>query len=397
MKKNYTVSDFVIERDGFHIGGQAYRSKKREKGLVPVILSHGFMNGARETRPMAIALAKAGYAAFIYEFVGGSFGKMSDGEITDMTISTEIADLRAVMDYVKGLDYTDETELVLAGCSQGGFVSGLTAARFPGEIKKLILYYPALCIPDDCRAGSNMGLTYDPENIPDLIEGSGPFKLSGNFPREMMDVNAIEEVSSFPGEILLIAGQHDPIVNYDYMVKLVAAVLMKREKMRLSEAGISFFPLQDGGHGFNRFEYEWAKKRTVSWLRGLDEVLTIHVDIQGVETEHIGKKTITTIPFGAECANEFFNGTALPGSKDVQQRKYGKIQELKADYVMEGSDYREEECRIHIINRDTGNGWVPFVETDSEALSFLNRQQCVTIAEGGPSGLIIHILANPNL
>ncbi len=394
MKRKYSVSDFQLKRDGFTIGGRMYRSKKQETGLVPVILCHGFMAGVLETEPYAKALAKAGYCSFVFEFAGGSRGLLSTGKSTDMTISSEIKDLEAVMAYVKSLDFVDYDKLVIGGGSQGGFVSGFTAAKHPDEVKKLILLYPALCIPDDCRAGQNFDMVYDPKNIPDEIHGKF-VTLSGNYPREMLEVDPIDVISSFPGEVLLTCGVKDPIVNYSYMTKLTEAFLSKRGKTRLSDAGISFFPVQDAEHGFKEQEQAWVNTRILNWLKGLTEALTVHVEILGADTRNFGVHSLTVIPFDAECSGEFFTGKSRPGSKDVQKRTMGKVRELKADYWMDGEDYTGAKCAVHVINRDVGSGWQPFVETDSEALSFLNRSPKVTIAEGSPSGLVIHILADP--
>ena len=56
MKKKYTVSGFEITRDEFTLGGRMYRTKKKEQGLVPVILCHGFMSAAPLVEPYAKAL-----------------------------------------------------------------------------------------------------------------------------------------------------------------------------------------------------------------------------------------------------------------------------------------------------------------------------------------------------
>lgn len=55
------------------------------------------------------------------------------------------------------------------GCSQGGFVSGMTAAQLKEQIRGLIMFYPALCIPDDARKGHMMFSEFDPQNIPDTF------------------------------------------------------------------------------------------------------------------------------------------------------------------------------------------------------------------------------------
>ena len=38
------------------------------------------------------------------------------------------------------------------------------------EVKKLVLYYPALSIPDDARKGSMLGAEFSGEEIPDSFK-----------------------------------------------------------------------------------------------------------------------------------------------------------------------------------------------------------------------------------
>lgn len=49
-----------------------------------------------------------GYVAFTFDFCGGSAmcGK-SDGKTTEMSVLTETKDLKAVIEYVRNLSYTD--------------------------------------------------------------------------------------------------------------------------------------------------------------------------------------------------------------------------------------------------------------------------------------------------
>ena len=84
---------------------------------------------------------------------GQSRQTASDGKSTDMTITTQVQDLAAVKNFILQQTYADAERLVLLGVSQGGFVSGLAAAADPDMVKKLIMIFPALCIPDDARRG----------------------------------------------------------------------------------------------------------------------------------------------------------------------------------------------------------------------------------------------------
>ena len=101
------------------------------------------------------------------------------------------------------------------GCSQGGFVSALTAAKHPGLVDKLVLFYPALCIPDDARAGKMMFARFDPQNVPEIVN-CGPMKLGRCYVKDVIDMDPIEEIKSYFGPVLIVHGTKDRIVKPDY-------------------------------------------------------------------------------------------------------------------------------------------------------------------------------------
>ena len=180
LKKNNTVEPFTesvfeCNRGDLTIRGTEYRPEG--ENLPVAIVCHGFMAWQDTVRQYAKELARMGYCAYCFDFCGGSVMKKgkSDGETTDMSVLTEVQDLEAVITYVQSLPYTG-SELLLMGCSQGGFVSALVAAKHPELVNKLVLFYPALCIPDDARAGKMMFAKFDPKNIPECIN-CGPMKL----------------------------------------------------------------------------------------------------------------------------------------------------------------------------------------------------------------------------
>ena len=123
-----TESEFSCKRDGLLIRGTEYRPAG--DNLPAAIVSHGFMANQDTVRHYALHLAKQGYAAYCFDFNGGSvMGSRSEGRTTDMSVLTEVEDLEAVIDYVTQLPCVGGAGTLLMGCSQGGFVSALTAAR----------------------------------------------------------------------------------------------------------------------------------------------------------------------------------------------------------------------------------------------------------------------------
>ena len=213
-----SVSTFECRRDGLTIRGTEYRPKGEK--LPAAIVSHGFMANQDTVREYTKILADMGYAAYCFDFCGGCVMKgKSDGKTTEMSVFTEVKDLKAVMDYVRSRAYTDPDRLLLMGCSQGGFVSALTAAELPKRVKKLVLFYPALCIPDDARAGKMMFARFDPHNIPDLIK-CGPMKLGRCYAEDVIGMDPFEAVKGYEGDVLIVHGTKDDIVDVSYARKL---------------------------------------------------------------------------------------------------------------------------------------------------------------------------------
>ena len=220
-KKNVKKSYFQCQRDCLKIGGTEYRRATNEK-LPIAIVCHEFMAWQGTVKKYAVLLAELGYAAYCFDFNGGSFIRnKSDGKTTDMSVLTEVKDLEAVIEYVRTLPYVDKDRIFLMGCSQGGLVSALVAAKNKYLIEKLCLFYPALSIPDDARAGKMILAKYDPKNVPNILR-CGPMKLGRCYPMDVMNMNVFEEISSYNGKVCIVHGTADNIVNINYSQKAVA-------------------------------------------------------------------------------------------------------------------------------------------------------------------------------
>ena len=235
----FLETTFECTRDNLTIRGTEYRPAG--DNLPAAIVCHGFMAWQDTVRQYAKDLARLGYCAYCFDFCGGSVLKKgkSDGETTSMSVLTEIRDLEAVIKYTQNQPYNSK-ELLLMGCSQGGFVSALTAAKHSGLVDKLVLFYPALCIPDDARAGKMMFARFDPINIPDKIN-CGPMKLGRCYPADVINIDPITEIKSYEGPVLIVHGTKDRIVNLDYSQQAQQAY--PNAKLQIIEGG---------GHGFGK-------------------------------------------------------------------------------------------------------------------------------------------------
>lgn len=226
FKKDTIVSaPFSCTRGNLTIRGTEFRPREGDN-LPAVVVSHGFLSSRKKVLEYTKALARMGYAAYCFDFCGGCGGwngckGKSDGATTDMSVLTEVEDLEAVIDYVKSLPYVGD-RLVLMGCSQGGFVSALEAARNPGRVEKLILVYPALCIPDDARAGRMRESHFDPKNPPEVFR-CGVLKLGRRYATDVMDIDPFTAISAYHGPVLLVHGTEDAIVKPSYAKRAAEA------------------------------------------------------------------------------------------------------------------------------------------------------------------------------
>ena len=234
---------FSCERDGLTIKGTVFLPKGKTDCPIAVI-SHGFMANQMFSQIHAQNLAKMGYAAFCFDFCGGTLVGSSDGDSTDMSVLTETEDLKAVIEFAKEQSYTDENELVLLGCSQGGFVSAIVAAEMKEEVDALILLYPALCIPDDARSGEMMFTKFDPQNVPETF-WCGPMKLGRRYVTDVIEMDPYEIINQYTGKVLIIHGNQDETVDISYALRAV-------ETYSQAGADVEMKIIDKGGHMFFR-------------------------------------------------------------------------------------------------------------------------------------------------
>lgn len=234
---------FSCERDGLTIKGTVFLPKGKTDCPIAVI-SHGFMANQMFSQIHAQNLAKMGYAAFCFDFCGGTLVGSSDGDSTDMSVLTEAADLKAVIEFAKSQSYTDENELILLGCSQGGFVSAIVAAEMKEEVDALILLYPALCIPDDARSGEMMFAKFDPQNVPETF-WCGPMKLGRRYVTDVIEMDPYEIIHQYTGKVLIIHGNQDKTVDISYALRAV-------ETYSQAGADVEMKIIDEGGHMFFR-------------------------------------------------------------------------------------------------------------------------------------------------
>lgn len=243
-----TIKDLTIEYDTNKIYGRIYSPEKEGK-YPAVILSHGYNGVGTDFVKECTYFAQNGYIAYAYDFCGGSVNSKSSGKSTDMTIFTEKENLLAVYDYISKLDNVDTNNVFLFGGSQGGLVTSLATEEIQDKVRAMVLYYPALNIPDDWRR--NYTTT---DKIPETTDFWG-LKLGKNFFLSIRDFYTFDNIGKYPNNVLIIWGDKDAIVPRSYM-----------ETAQKTYKNAELIVLPNEGHGFSPSGGKKAMEKVLEFM-----------------------------------------------------------------------------------------------------------------------------------
>lgn len=177
-----------------------------------VILMHGIFS-SKDYGPMpqlARGLAEVGIASIRFDFDGHG---RSEGRKQDMTIEKELADARAVWDYVQGLSYVNGVGLL--GHSQGGVIASMAAGRLATESTApsgVVLIAPGSVIKEACQGGKFFNATFDPKDPPEYIRCWGIYKLGREYLVTTQQLDIYGTAAAYQGPVLLLHGDRDGIV-----------------------------------------------------------------------------------------------------------------------------------------------------------------------------------------
>ncbi len=227
----YTVKEYDFDSNGKDIYARAFVPDA--SGRVPlVIFSHGLGANAWHEEEVQKTLAKAGIAVFSFEFAGGSSSSapMSEGLTTEMSVLTEVQNLKDAIRIASGMEYVDPQKIYLMGSSQGGLVTALTAEEVT-NIAGLFLFYPAFSLPDDIRS-----------SFPKLDEVPETFNLLGTkigkkYITDIYDMDPYANLEKLAMPVHIYHGKDD------YIVPLTAS---QKAMKRLGNARLT--TLDDTGH-----------------------------------------------------------------------------------------------------------------------------------------------------
>lgn len=407
---------FTVDNDGMKIQGIAYlpansTDPAQVKKSPAIIMSHGYLSNLHNFEYFATQFAMIGYHVFTFNFCCGSDETdpelMSDGTTTNLCIEGEISDLITVYNYVSTRDYVKSDDIILWGESQGAFVSGLSAARLQEKISKLVMIFPAVCIPDHARRGTLGGASYDPKNPPELIYTERAM-LSKVFVDDVIDMDAYSELAKYKGETLLIQGTCDSIVvpEYQYIVKKEFDLTDNKENENAQITNSNHrlkLQMVRGMDHYTGGEHKEALKDSIRYfIEGKEEIFSFRIIVTNVVvTDDSGSILSQDVHFTGYCESDLFTGAIIQG---VDHQKYLKNNnknetasciEMRAEYTFSGVDADGKPCKLNVCNIKRDGEWRPTIKTDSKALSWINDAKLYAIVEPGTKGPTIRIYKEP--
>lgn len=210
-----------------------------------VIICHGFISQKEYTllKHLADYLEAEGIASIRFDFNGHG---ESEGYFQDMTVLNEIEDAKKVYAYVRELP--EVTSIGIAGHSQGGVVSSMTAGELGAEIKAVALLAPAAVLRDDAIRGNVFGSIFDSLNVPEYVEVLGAHRVGRNYFLTAQTLPIYGTAAKYKGAACLIHGRSDVVVPYTYSLHYHEI---------WPESGLTL--IDDCNHGFDGHQEEAAK------------------------------------------------------------------------------------------------------------------------------------------
>jgi alpha/beta superfamily hydrolase len=220
-------------------------------GNVPfVILFHGFCDDRNEINfvhtELSRRLCERGIASVRFDFAGSG---ESDGLFEDMTVSGEVADGQAILDYVRSLDFVDKSRIALHGLSMGGCVASMVAGLRNEDVCALSLWCPAPDVVYNLQSGRTLcGVP-----VPDIEEaGCADFeglKVGLNFYRDALTLDPFAVAAKFTKRVNLVHGDED----------VTASVQCSHRYQEIYGGRAELLVVHGAEHRFKSFDFRAAR------------------------------------------------------------------------------------------------------------------------------------------
>ncbi len=189
-------------------------SLKEGDKIPAVILCHGFIGSKNDTLIVELskALTSRGIAAVRFDF--DAHGQ-SEGDFAKMSIDTELADAKAVFDYLKTRPYV--AAIGAAGHSQGGVIAAMLACDkgYP-SVRAAALISTAAVLKDDVLRNMLYGARFSGRGADRRIVFLDKYVIEGPYIEAARKLDIYKDARDYMGPVLLMHGAEDTVVPYTY-------------------------------------------------------------------------------------------------------------------------------------------------------------------------------------
>lgn len=226
------------------------------KKVPAVAMCHGFTGNRIEAHRLFVKAARHfvqhGIAVLRFDFRGSG---ESEGDFEQVTVSGEIADALAALQFLRQQPHVDAERLGLIGLSLGGCVAACAAAQ-DGRVKALVLWAAVGDLKElfISRWGEPIRQQIETQGYWDM----GGWKISKAFYEDAQQVEPLREILRYDGATLIVHGTNDTSVPVDHAHRYHTAV-----------RGTKRLHLIDGAdHTFARSDWETELFAvTLDWLK----------------------------------------------------------------------------------------------------------------------------------
>ena len=212
-------------------------NKAKKQGIV--ILSHGFGGTHHFGYAYVEMLNRLGYQIYFFDYAHGSPRSRSDKNTMQMSVLDMQSQLEAIVEHFRKQPDIDPRRIVLLGESQGGLISALAAAKLKNKVERLVLVYPAFCIPYHWRAHyPTLESIQDTTRLWQVPMGRQYFE-------EIHSMDAFALAKEYKQPVLIVHGDKDPIVPY-----------ADSERMQKLYRKATLHCIPGAGHGFNTEQFQ---------------------------------------------------------------------------------------------------------------------------------------------
>ena len=252
MRKNVS---FVVS--GMRVRGMLHTPDEGKAPWPAVVMCHGFTGSRTESRFLFVKLSteleKLGIASLRFDFRGSG---ESDGVFSEMTVSTEIEDAIAALQFTAKRKEIDAKKIGLQGFSLGGCVAACASAeaKVKSLVKSLVLWSPAAILQ---RGFDDEALkTAEQNGFLDV----GGLAVSLEALKEMREIDPLYAIAQTQCPLLVIHGTQDQSVPYNHASLYCKSARQEGRDIRKA-------PIRSADHTYSSLK--WRQKvisETSAWF-----------------------------------------------------------------------------------------------------------------------------------